>query len=341
MATSRIRPIAPEPPAVKAAVRDSALDFTKGFLVLLMVVYHWFNYFVGPDAGIYKYLRFLTPSFIFITGFIVANIYFAKYDIRDPRLPMRLATRALKILAVFVVLNAMIGGLLAAHSPILQMFITRFLGTATPGVKDAAFPVLVPIGQLLLLSAALVFLYRYSRYVVHAFCVLAFTAVILLRASGIQNPNVELIAIGLLGMVLGMVPVARIIRVVNRPVILVVGYILFDLAVSQWGEPYTLQVLGVCLNITIIYLVGASRWVANRVGGIVVLLGKYSLFSYISQIAILQILRRVMTESAFGTSRVAVSFVLAFVLTALSVMVLDALRRRSSPIDSSYKLIFS
>src|SRR5438105_12362691 len=106
MATFAIQPIVPKPPVAEAAARNSALDFTKGFLVLLMIVYHWFNYFVGPRANVYKYLRFLTPSFIFIAGFIVANIYFTKYDIRDLRLPARLAIRGLKIIAVFIALNA-------------------------------------------------------------------------------------------------------------------------------------------------------------------------------------------------------------------------------------------
>jgi peptidoglycan/LPS O-acetylase OafA/YrhL len=97
----------------------------------------------------------------------------------------------------------------------------------------------------------------------------------------------------------------------------------------------------VCLNITVIYLVGASRWAANWTGRVVALLGKYSLFGYISQIAILQFLRRVITANTLGSLRFAVSFVLAVVLTILSVMVLDAARKRSSPIDRSYKLIFS
>ena len=344
MATATIHPTIDMPAVTKVAVRNSALDFTKGFLVYLMVVYHWFNYFVGPQAGIYKYIRFLTPSFIFITGFIVANFYFVNYDIRDLRLPVRLAIRGLKIIAIFVVLNAMISALLRAqgtvHPSMPQMFVSHFIGTTVPGVKDAAFPVLVPIGQLLLLSAAVVFVYRRSRYVVHTLCVIAFTAVILLRLSGIQNPNAELIAIGLLGMVLGMFPLPRLIGIVNRPVVLAVAYVLFDLAVWHWGEPYVLQVLGVCLNVAIIYLVGASGWAANWTGRVVVLVGKYSLFGYISQIAILQILRRVIGTSTFGMYRFAVSFILGFVLTTSFVMLLDAARRRSAPIDRCYKLVF-
>ena len=50
--------------------RIPALDFTKGTLVLIMVLYHWVNYFIGNQWGYYRYLRFLTPSFIFITGFM-------------------------------------------------------------------------------------------------------------------------------------------------------------------------------------------------------------------------------------------------------------------------------
>lgn len=340
MATATMHPTAP-PPALKSGPRNVALDFTKGFLVLLMVLYHWFNYFVGPSE-IYKYIRFLTPSFIFISGFIVANIYFAKYDVRDLHLSARLATRGLKIIAVFVALNAMIGGLLLRHTaPLLQILIARLTGTVTPGVKDAAFPVLVPIGELLLVCAALVFVYRRSRHAVHAFCLLAFATVILLRVAGIENVNAELIAIGALGLVVGMVPIAQLVATVNRPLILVIAYVVLDLAIARWGEPYTLQVLGVCINIAIIYLVGATRWVTSWSGRVVVLLGKYSLFGYIAQIAILQVLRRAMPTSTPEAWLLAISFVSAFVLTILSVMLLDAARLRSKFVDRSYKLVFA
>jgi peptidoglycan/LPS O-acetylase OafA/YrhL len=342
MEATAIRPILPKPPAPKAAARNAALDFTKGFLVLLMVVYHWFNYFVGPQANIYKYLRFLTPSFIFISGFIVAHIYFTKYDLRDIRLPVRLATRGLKLIALFLVLNALLGALLpvfGSNWELSQMLAKRFTGTA-PGIKDAAFPVLVAIGELLLLSAALVFAYRFSRYVVHVMCAFALAVVVYLRMKAIVNTNADLIAISLLGMVLGTVPLTRLISVINRPVILTLAFVFFNIAVHNWGERYPLQVIGVCLNIAIIYLIGASRLSDNWLGNVIVLLGKYSLFGYIAQIAILQILRRtVMIESL--AYRFAVSFTMAILLTTWSVQLLDALRKRSSVIDGSYKVVFA
>lgn len=339
-----IRETVPPPRVMDGAGRNPALDFTKGFLVMLMVVYHWFNYFIG-QSELYKYIHFLTPSFIFITGFIISNIYFAKYSPKNLQLPARLATRGLKIIALFVVLNAAVSVAVPTygtlHPPISELVVAHLIGVETPGVKDAAFTVLVPIGQLLLLSAVLVFAYRLSGYVVQVFCGIAFTAVILLRMSGIDSPNDELIAIGSLGMVLGMVPLPRLIRIVNRPLILTITYVLFDIAVSHWGEVYILQVLGVCLNIAVIYLVGASHWAASWLGRIVVLLGKYSLFGYISQIAILQILRHTMAANTLGAYRLLTSLVLAFLLTTWSVMLLSEARKRSEVVDRSYRFIFA
>src|ERR1700740_404806 len=60
--------------------RIPALDFTKGTLALFMVLYHWINYFVGVEWGYYRYLRFLSPSFIFISGFMISNVYLSKYN---------------------------------------------------------------------------------------------------------------------------------------------------------------------------------------------------------------------------------------------------------------------
>ncbi|PYT85568.1 MAG: hypothetical protein DMG36_27405, partial [Acidobacteria bacterium] len=94
-------------------LRNPALDFTKGALVLFMVLYHWLNYFISADGDFYRYIRFVTPSFIFITGFVISNVYLAKYELSDSRLPKRLLQRGLKILAIFVVLNIVISLLLS------------------------------------------------------------------------------------------------------------------------------------------------------------------------------------------------------------------------------------
>src|SRR5216684_1359334 len=91
-------------PGSKAA-RIPAFDFTKGALVLIMVLYHWINYFMGPHDK--RYIRFMTPSFIFIFVFIISNFYIFKYGISDPHLPKRLIQSGFKILGVFLLLNLM------------------------------------------------------------------------------------------------------------------------------------------------------------------------------------------------------------------------------------------
>ena len=72
-----------------------------------MVLYHWLNYFLGPHGQYYDYLRFLTPSFIFITGFMVSQIQLRRYENSGRSLPKRLFVRGFKLLIVFVVLNAL------------------------------------------------------------------------------------------------------------------------------------------------------------------------------------------------------------------------------------------
>ena len=86
--------------------RDAAIDFTKGALVLFMVLYHWLNYFVGPQGHFYNYLRFLTPSFIFISGFMISRIHLGRYENNGLRLAKRLTVRGLKLLALVFLLNA-------------------------------------------------------------------------------------------------------------------------------------------------------------------------------------------------------------------------------------------
>src|SRR4051812_33192295 len=85
--------------------RDTNLDAVKGILVLLMVLYHWVNYFVGLQWSGYRYLRFLTPSFILITGYLVGHVYLRRYVADDVRLWRRLLGRGAKLLLLFVLLN--------------------------------------------------------------------------------------------------------------------------------------------------------------------------------------------------------------------------------------------
>jgi len=329
--------------------RNPALDFAKGALVLIMVLYHWLDYFYGPHDS--RYLRFLTPSFIFITGFLISNIYLSKYDVSSPKLPKRLLQRGLKILGVFAVLNVtrnllVQGSSLSQASPsawsirnLVDVYLTGG-GLEEGQAKAVAFFVLVPISYLLILSALLVVVsrfYRYTFYVVCLFCVLCTVA---LNFMGFHT-YLELLTIGLLGVITGYVPVERVNALVRHPYLLAVAYVLYLVAITIWNVIYPLQIIGVYLSLMIIYLMGQHSGEPGKVRGTILLLGKYSLLGYISQIAILQLLR-------FGLSRIGseavvlvLSFVLAFALTIISIELVDRARAESTTLDSIYKLVFT
>src|SRR5437762_3854828 len=138
--------------------RIVALDFTKGVLVLFMVLYHWLNYFVTPIGTFYNYLRFLTPSFIFISGFLVTNVALAKYSHEHRRLGWRLLERGGKLLILFTLLNIASGWLLSGTGP-GQVGTARDVGAflrnakevyLTGNGKGAAFQILVPISYVLI-----------------------------------------------------------------------------------------------------------------------------------------------------------------------------------------------
>jgi peptidoglycan/LPS O-acetylase OafA/YrhL len=331
--------------------RIFALDFTKGALVLIMVLYHWINYFVGAEWQYYQYLRFLTPSFIFITGFMISNVYLSKYDAADPRLPKRLFTRGLKLLGIFVLLNvartlivpALSTGVVVNNPLNLRnIFIVFVSGNLlVVGSKLVSFSILVPISYLLMFSGLLMFPYRYYRYTFHIVCALLLLVILILGLLGAQSQNLEFFTIGMLGVLTGFMPIAAINNFVRHPYLLGFAYLCYTVAITVWNVPFPLLIVGVCLSVMVIYLIGISGSESGVVRNEIILLGKYSLFGYISQIAVLQILAASLRHVNFGLVVLIVSFVAAFALTILSVEVVDRARARAASVDRLYKAVFA
>jgi hypothetical protein len=331
------------------AERVPAFDFTKGALVLIMVLYHWINYFYGPTDN--RYLRFLTPSFIFITGFLISNVYFSKYGLSAPQLPRRLLQRGLKVLAIFVLLN-LARNLLMRGDVLGQVFtmsgsnsnvIAAYLignGTGGGSMKTVAFSVLAPIGYLLILSASLVLLARAYRYTFHVVCVLCLLGVLVLDSIGFET-YLDILAIGMIGVIAGYLPMERVNALVRRPYLLAVAYLLYLGAITVWDVIYPLQIVGVCLSLMILYLLGSQPGELSRFRACIVLLGRYSLAGYIAQIAILQFLRLKLGHMGSEELTLGLSFVLAFALTIVSISTLDWTRTHSIAVDKLYKFVFA
>jgi peptidoglycan/LPS O-acetylase OafA/YrhL len=332
--------------------RIPAVDFTKGALVLLMVLYHWLNYFIGSQTYIYRYIRFITPSFIFITGYLVSSAYVSKRNLADPRIPRRLMKRGIKILGIFVLLNVAVslllyhshtGAMLREHisaADVIARYVTGniFVGDRT---KVVSFYILAPISCLLLLSAALMSLCRMYKYVFQVVCAVFLSSILVLDLNGVASPNLELVTIGLLGVVIGYIPIEKIKTVIGQPSRLSLAYMGYLIAITVWNVVYPLQVVGVCLNLMAIYLLGTRTDDFGGVGRTILLLGKYSLFAYIAQIGILQLLHRVMQNVDLGAGTVYISLIAALALTIMTVRVVDRMRVRSAVVNRLYGAVFS
>jgi uncharacterized membrane protein len=328
-----------------ASNRIVALDFTKGALVLFMVLYHWLNYFHGLHGSIYRYLRFLPSSFIFITGFLISNAYLAKYDLGDPRLPKRLFLRGLKILGLFILLNLIGGFLLTGFENFNIDTIVAVFGTGNVLVvgvgKAAAFYILVPISYLLLLSAILLIICRIYKYTFYVVCSLFLLSIFGLDLIGFNSANLEFVTIGLIGLILGYTPIQKINAFVRYPYLVAAAYVCYTIAITFREPNYPLQIAGVCLTLMLVYQLGTITAETSGVGKLIVLVGKYSLFAYIAQVTILRLLRSALGYTDLSVGLLVLSFVVALALTILAVVVVDRARSISAMVDRVYREVFA
>jgi len=326
--------------------RLAALDFTKGALVLIMVLYHWLNYFVGPDLD-YRYLRFLTPSFIFITGFLISHVYLSRLTAAPHHVTRRLFVRGLKLLVLFVILNlgtSVVGPVLrgggadASHLESFDLWRVFVLGPSGTE-KSVSFYILVPLSYLLLVSAALVFVYSLYRYVFHVLCALFLCSILLLHFEGLHSSNLEFVTMGILGVVCGFARIDAIQNLAQRYLWLGFAYFWYLMAIAVWGVPFGLLVIGVCLTLLALFHLGSKG--AGTAREWVILLGQYSLFGYIAQIAILQVMRVTWRHLSLGQFGIYLWLLGACALTLVAVEIVATARAKSQIVERLYKLAFA
>lgn len=319
--------------------RDRTLDFVKGVLVVFMILYHWINYFVSVDGFGYRYLRFVTPSFIFIAGFLVSNSLIGRYGALDLRLPARLLVRGTKILMLFTILN--IGTLYLKHGSAGELrdgFISYF-GTAD--APEAAFQVLVPIAYLLAVCSGILVLRRSWNLPIQWTCGILFSGILIADLCGVVVANLELIGVGILGVLLGTVSMDRIRSLERRKAGFLAIYALYVVAVWFLDVAYPLQIVGVCLNLLLFHYVGTMWEGENIVFLRVVRLGCYSLFSYIAQIVILQGLRPVLRGVGDDAISATLALIAVLILTESAVAMVDFTRQKFRSVDRLYKFAFA
>jgi len=342
-ASRQLHPNAAIAQGAQASRRLWALDFAKGTLVLIMVLYHWMNYFVTADGSVYKYLRFLTPSFIFITGFLIAQVYRGSNRVQSSSASKRLCVRAAKLLAMVLALNLATNATHLRLSGItLAALQTTVLGSLT-GIIPVVFAILIPIAYLLLLSSGLLIVSRWYSGTFHVATVLSIALAVWLDLTGTggRGGYLQLLSIGFIGASLGHTSAAGINKIVTHRFALLSFYVGYLAVITYWGDGYLVQVAGVCVTLAIMYWIGNTEPGSNKVRQTVILLGRYSLFGYIFQILILQLLRRSAPLRTHGIGTSLLALVTCLVSTILGTKLVDYLRKRSGPMDRLYAAVFS
>lgn len=325
----------------RSSGRNEVIDLVKGALVLFMVVYHWTNYFVDVTWDVYRYLRFLTPSFTLITGFLISYTYLARYAPDDARLRGRLFRRGGKILLLFAALNAagnlMRPDALAGGRSVIQNLYAIYI----VGNGSAAFDVLVPIAYFLLLAPLVLLVATRAGVRLQTVGIVAVVATVGAWAAGVRSPNLELVAVALLGMGIGVMPFDRLERLAGRHALLIAAYLCYLAAITRINIPFPLQVVGVCLTLLLLLAagrgLGTSNWLSRRV----VELGEYSLYAYIVHIVVLQALRRGLQSFTLSGLELLIPFVVALVATVLLVQAAIVARAKLAPADRLYRVVFA
>jgi hypothetical protein len=320
--------------------RNHALDFTKGALVILMVVYHWLNYFVPVDQQVYNYLRFITPSFIFIAGFLVGNLYSTK----GGRVSSRLAIRGLKLLLFFTLINVAAGLLLAEGRTLGEgdsgaILANAFSVYVSGNGKYAAFQVLVPIAYLLIVASALLITNKWYVPLLIICCAASGAMVVAMAVNGEWSFNLELLSFGLLGALVGHIPLQRINRLPSYGWAVAMAYAGYLAMVTVVGVPYWLQIFGVILSLVLIYCLGLKVQDHGALTKHIILLGKYTLLGYVAQIAILRVVKKTFMHLTLDNS--ALALIITCGLTSAVILIVDRARANWTLADRSYRLVFA
>ena len=327
--------------------RDLDLDFVKGFLVVVMALYHAMNYFADVPSEYYGYLRFVNGSFVFISGYVVAAFYAGQA--RQNRLSAfrRLASRGAKLLCVFTVLNLAVSAAGMTNYRNVTFGMSDYLSSAAGiyGSGDAhkiAFRILVPISYVLILSG----LYLITKRSQAILIALTIAAALLYTFFEHAAPNVFFLLTGLVGLSfglsLGLLKSDILQHRIDSWPLICIGFIALASVMNELSGNVLAYGVGIALLLNLVYD-GAGLLARNgRPYGVTVLLGKYSLVCYIAQIGFLFLLHRALRGGGLAPGfELPVAFVATCAFLLGSCMLLERLRHHSRLVEKTYRLVFA
>lgn len=323
--------------------RDLNLDFVKGFLVICMVMYHTITYFTNAGYDGTKYIRFVTGSFIFISGYIVAVYYQKKFEINKKKICERLEVRGLKLLSLFTFINIAINVLgIQSHKLIfynIESYLTSLYSVYIEGNSIyAVFQIIVPISYLLLLSPILLIFQKWRKTIIIVISILLTVHV----ALGIASFNLYGLLIGLAGFSVGLTRINHVKYGIKFKSIIIIVFCITVLMFKYFDRNIISYAIGIMIILKLVYDFSKTQDLSRHFNKLIVLLGQYSLVAYFTQILFLQCIYQTFITRRFNFGYEAITiFIITNFFLILLCLLLDLLRRNFRLLDKSYKLIFS
>jgi hypothetical protein len=310
-----------------------------------MLVHHSLNYFPVSLPAI-KYVRFVSAAFIFITGYLIGCHYSQAYALGRSVGAQRLFRRGLKLLALFLGLN-FCSTYVKSHVSPLALHEGRYGAQAlnlllTGDYTSVDFELLVPIAYTLLFFAALL-----RANCINNSTTLALSVTTLLVAMSWPEPipgsyYFRHFVFGVAGVYAGRYSNQLERYLTRRPLVFITAFFIQLFAILMVPMQYVVYVLVVTVSLAFYYVM-AARITTHlpHLAAQLSLLGRYSLFSYIFQILILNLCtpaRKLLIPDYLRTVSVLMA-VTSF--TFVCVLAVEKIRRRSRLLDLAYRAIFA
>jgi hypothetical protein len=323
--------------------RNHTLDFVKGILVIVMVMYHAMNVFSTAGPSAYGYIRFVSGSFVFIAGYVIAVFYEGKFKIDPVSVSSRLLVRGVKLVLLFTVLNVSINLTGIGNPEKAQLGVGRYLDNFHPiyvvgEAKYASFQILLPIAYLLMAAPAVLLASKGGKWIE-----IGLTVAVCALLVEVESRNGELVVLGVLGLLTGMLvgELGRAIFFDSRLLILLCLSLCL-VSMGRLSQHMITYAIGVMAVLKLFYDFGRTINLDSFVGRAIILLGRHSLVCYIGQIILLRGLSRALSMGKWELDyKVALICVLTSVVLWVACHVIVRLCNRYRLVEKSYRLVFA
>jgi peptidoglycan/LPS O-acetylase OafA/YrhL len=325
--------------------RDAGFDAVKGVLVVVMVAYHVLSIATSAGEEAFRYMRFLSGSFIFISGFVVVRFMWDRFSRAPADTSIRLVTRGLKVLVIFTMLNLAIHVSGFGNASKTQLGAYGLLANATDifllgDSKQSSFLILLPIAYLMIVTP--VFMAAAQRSPTMVPIVLLAAALAMMGLTPEAAPIAGFMQLGLCSLCLGAPALANRVLGTGRPPLWVTlcGLVVAVAVAGRVGGTPVLYVLGVAFILR--FLHDAMHWLPRRWLDVAALIGRYSLPAYIGQILLIQCaFRAFFSERGAPDWHAAALMIFVTAATVAMCVVIERARLRSPVADRTYRWIFA